>query len=239
MLILRQIVISLLRIFFNLYFLVFGKPKISGSLKKVLSFYETGGFGEFFSFIRVWGAPFEEIAGVVPKKGLIVDLGCGEGILTNYLAFLFPAQKYLGVDIDKKRISLADKGLPNASFKFGDVTKLAIPPCNGIILSHLLHHLESFEKQEKLIEKCYHNFKKNGVLVITEVDNKPFTKYLISTLTDYILVPILFNGKIYERAYFRKKEQWLILLQRVGFKVKVIEANRGKPFSHIIFKCTK
>jgi len=227
--------IFLLRTFFNFYFFFFGKPKISCSLKKVLSLYETGGFEEFFSFIRVWDAPFEEIEKVVPKKGVITDLGCGEGILTNFLAFSYSERKLIGIEIDKERIIQADKKIPNTSFRYGDVTKTSIPKSDAIILSHLLHHLSSYKQQEKVLVKCQKSLNKGGCLIIIEVDTRPFLKYIVSLLTDYFLVPWLFDRKIYERAYFRNRKDWTSLFNKYDLIVKIASAHRGKPFSHIIY----
>jgi len=231
--------ILLLRTFFNFYFFFFGKPRISCSLKKVLSLYETGGFGEFFSFIRVWDAPFDEIEKVVPKKGVITDLGCGEGILTNFLAISSSERKLTGIEIDKERIVQADKGISNTSFVYGDVTKVKIPKSDAIIFSHLLHHLPSYKKQEELLSKSLESLNSNGSLIVVEVDTKPLFKYVTSLLTDYFLVPWLFDKKIYERTYFRNRSEWTSLFQKYGLKVKTFRVDQGKPFSHVIYFLSK
>lgn len=235
---LREIVIFFLRVFFGLYFWIFGKPNIPPLLKKVLSKYQNGGFGEFFSYIRVWDAPFEIVERVVPKKGFIIDLGCGEGILTNYLGLASESRKMIGVEIDRERILLADKQIKNVSFRHGDVTKFSLPKSDVIILSHLLHHLTSYKDQEILLKKCASMLAKNGKLIIVEVDTNPPLKYLISLLTDYFLVPWLFDRKIYERTYFRSRKEWLSLFKKLGLRAKIIIAHKRKPFSHIIYVAT-
>lgn len=232
---LRQIVIFLLRVFFGVFFFIFGKPKTSPNLKKVIAMYKSGGFGEFFSYIRIWDAPFDEIEKVVPKKGIITDLGCGEGILTNFLAISSTKRKLIGIEIDKERITQADKGIFNAFFEYGDVTKVKIPKSDAIVLSHLLHHLSSYEKQEELISKCLGSLKKSGCLIVVEVNTKPFFKYLMSLLTDYFLVPWLFDRKIYERTYFRSRSEWTLLFRKYSLTVKIYKADQNKPFSHIIY----
>jgi uncharacterized protein len=237
--ILREVVIFLLRVFFDVYFFVFGKPEVSPNLKKVLAMYKSGGFEEFFSYIRIWDAPFNEIEKNVPKSGTITDLGCGEGILTNFLAISSFKRKLVGIEIDKERINQANKGIPNVSFKYGDVTKIEIPKSDVIIFSHLLHHLSSYKKQEDLINTSLKSLKKDGYLIIVEVDTKPFLKYLISLLTDYLLVPWLFDRKIYEKAYFRNSSEWTQLFQKYSLKVKILRADRGRPFSHVIYLLRK
>ena len=45
-------------------------------------------------------------------EGRILDLGCGIGVLAD----LVPADRYVGVDIDKESIQIAQKRLPEHSF---------------------------------------------------------------------------------------------------------------------------
>lgn len=234
---LRETVIFFLRIFFGAYFSVFGKPKIPQILKVLLAKYQNGGFSEFFSLIRVWDAPFEIIEKATPREGVIIDLGCGEGLLTNYLGLSSRKRKMIGVEIDKERIFQADKNIPNVIFKYGDATKFRLIKSDAIILSHLLHHLSSYKQQDELLKKCVYNLKKGSKLIIAEVDTRPISKYLISLLTDYFLVPWLFDRKIYERTYFRSRKDWLLLFSELGLKSKSIVAHKDKPFSHVVFVC--
>lgn len=209
-------------------------------IDKTISLYEDVGWKKWFSKIRFWDAPYIEIEALVPKKGTIVDLGCGEGIFTNFMALSSPERKILGVEIDETRISQADHGLANVSFRVDDATKVKIPGCKAIVLFHLLHHLESFSDQERVIKNCLKALKKGGKLIIVEVNIKLTFKYLLSWLADHFIVPILFEKKLFEPyIYFRKKEEWLKLLGSLGFSCKVIPAELGKPFTHIIFDCTK
>lgn len=236
---LRELTVVSLRLFFGVYFFIFGKPKISKNLKKTLNEYKDGVFGEFFSFIRVWDAPFEEINKLVPQSGVITDLGCGEGILTNYLAISSRRRKLTGFEIDRKRIKMANKNIFNVSFKFRDATKVNIQKSDAITLSHVLHHLKSFEHQVILLKNCYQALKNGGKLIIVEVNPKLSFKYFITWITDHFLVPVLFEKRLYSPIYFRKKTDWEILLKKLGFEVESKSVEKGKPFSHIIFLCIK
>ena len=236
---LRGLTVLVLRIFFGIYFFVFGKPKISKDLKRTLNKYKDGVFGEFFSFIRVWDAPFEEINKLIPKRGVITDLGCGEGILVNYLAISSKKRKLIGIEIDKNRIKMANKDISNVSFKFGDITKVKIQKSNIIILSHVLHHLISFKHQIIILKNCCKALKNDGKLIIVEVNPKFSFKYLVTWTVDHFLVPILFEKRLYSPIYFRKKTDWEILLKELGFEVESKNVEKGKPFSHVLFIATK
>ena len=231
----KKILQFLLSIFFGLLFRLEKKEKSSSNFVQVSKLYAKGGFGELFAKIRIWDTPLELLEKMVPKNGLIADLGCGDGLVTNYLALKASTRQIIGIDKNLSRIELADKGLDNTKFVEGDVLKQLLPPSDVILMVHLLHHLPSFKDQETVLRECQNKIKKGGELVIVEIDRKPFLKYLLTWIVDILIFPILFEGKIVSpKIYYRTGEQWRGFLEKIGFDVQVIEAHRGKPFSHII-----
>ena len=208
-------------------------------IKNTTNLYSGLGWKSVFAKIRLWDAPYKHAETVVPRKGLIVELGCGEGLFSNYLALSSDKRKIIGVELDENRVKIANRGLPNAKFIHADANKAKFHNADAIVMMHLLHHLNSFEEQEKLIRSCLPRIKKSGKLVIIEVEPKFSLKYLISWLTDHFLVAWLFERKIYSSIYFRKKSEWIKMLSGMGFKVDSYSAEKGMPFSHIIFDCVK
>ena len=214
--------------------------EVNRKVKQVIDLYKITGWKRWFAKVRLWDAPFEEIEKIAPKRGKIIDLGCGEGILSNYLALVSNNRKIFGIEIDNYRIKDANRGLPNTEFRHGDVLKTALPRGDVFLMVHLLHHLPSKEDQLKLLRKVKNSLPKKGKLIIAEVSTKPYIKYLISWLTDAFIVPILFEKKFYNlKFYYRNEREWKTLLKKIGFKVIVKPAHKGKPFSHIIFIATK
>ena len=132
----------------------------SDLINKTVSLYSGLGWKSLFTKIRFWDAPFVEVEKLVPKSGVMIDLGCGEGIFTNYLALASNNRKITGVEIDKGRIKQADKRLKNVKFIQGDATKLKVPRADIIFMFHLLHHLSSFNDQVKMINECAKKLKK-------------------------------------------------------------------------------
>ena len=106
-------------------------------------------------------------------------------------------------------------------------------------MMHLLHHLNSFGEQESLVKKCKSRLEKSGKLIIVEIEPRLSLKYILTWSVDHFLVPWIFEGKFYSRIYFRKKKEWINMLEKNGFKVNPYRADSWKPFSHIIFECTK
>lgn len=206
-------------------------------VRKTIGLYSGSGWKSLFVRIRFWDAPFRKVEKLVPKKGTIVELGCGEGLFSNFLGLSSAKRKIIGIEIDKNRVGQASHGLKNVFFKRGDVTKVKIPGADCIVLFHLLHHLNSFGDQEKVIEKCVKSLRKGGKIIIVEVDDKPFLKYLISWFTDHFIVVWLFERRFFvAKIFFRKKKEWIKLLSRYELDYEVISAHKGKPFSHVVFE---
>jgi len=235
---LKNIMAFIMKVFFLVFFKLFGKPNMTPALKKTLALYKNDGFSEYFSLIRIWDAPLADIERKLPKKGKIIDLGCGDGIVTNFLAIKEPGRTILGIDLNKERIKKAPKGIKNTKFIHGDILKEKLPKADAIVLTHILHHLPSKKDQEILLKKLKGNLKKDATLVITEIVEEPFLKHALTWIVDAFVVPILFDSRLYDFSFhYRKKEEWISLLRSLGFKVEAYNVHKDKPFSHTMFIC--
>lgn len=236
--IIKQFLISIIEIFFRIFFLVFGKPKISNDLNKAIELYKGGGFSSLFKLIRVWDAPYQEIEKLVPQKGEIVDLGSGDGLLANYLGLSSLRRKVLGIELNKSRLVESDKGLKNVRFKAGDILKSKIYKVDAILLIHVFHHLPSLDDQLKILDACKKNLNKNGKLIVVEIIQKPLLKYIFTSITDMLILPIVFNNKLIDtNIHYRKDTEWKKLFKSYGFKVKTTYPHLGRPFSHALYEC--
>ncbi|HBL12401.1 MAG TPA: class I SAM-dependent methyltransferase, partial [Cyanobacteria bacterium UBA11162] len=64
-------------------------------------------------------------------QGLVVDLGCGSGLLAQEL--VKAGYHVLGIDISESMIAIARARVPNAEFRIASLFKTNIPPCNAVI----------------------------------------------------------------------------------------------------------
>lgn len=213
--------------------------KQNEAINKTIALYSNVGWKNIFSRIRFWDAPYIETEKLVPKKGFIVDLGCGEGIFTNFLGLSSVDRRVLGIEIDKKRIKDANRGLKNVSFQWGDVTRVQFPSCDTIVIFHVLHHLNSYSEQKNLIVKCFNQLKRGGKLIIVEVEPKFSFIYCVTWLTDHFIVPWLFEKRLYSPIFFRKSSDWRRIISKNNFSCTIINAQKGHPFTHVILECQK
>lgn len=181
-----------------------------------------------YDYLRKAILPLERIDYFIPNEGRIIDLGCGQGVISKYLARL-PKRHVIGVDANLKR--LPTSSLKNLSFARADITRYAAKKAEGVILSDVLHHIKT-QDQKKLLANIKTFLKPNGVLVIKEIDKEEFLRSKLSRVWDYLLYPK-------DTIYYWSSSELKKYLVNLGFKVKVQRASLLFPGSTTLFICKK
>ena len=114
---------------------------------------------------RQWRNPYgstrafcEFIRPRVAAHSRILDVGCGGGAATGYIAQSYPHTLFEGVDCSEFLIRLAKKhDLPNLSFDIADVEKLPhLNNVDGVISLQTLHILPAYEPAiEQIVNKIH------------------------------------------------------------------------------------
>lgn len=172
--------------------------------------------------------PLQQIDDALPQHGLILDLGCGEGAISNFLAAK-KTRNVIGIDIDKKRVQRSYQ--KNLKFIHGDAIKFNVKSVDGIVISDVLHHI-NFQDQEKLLENISRNLKKGGVVVIKEIDTGEFIRSWLSRFWDFVFYPM-------DKIYFSNSKDLSSKLTKLGFSVKIKRENLFFPGSTTLYICTK
>jgi SAM-dependent methyltransferase len=74
------------------------------------------------------------------REGLVVDLGCGSGLLAREL--LDAGYHVLGIDISEAMIAIARRRAPEAEFRVASLFEAEIPPCAAVTaVSEVLNYL--------------------------------------------------------------------------------------------------
>jgi len=195
--------------------------------------YRNLGYVSAFVHWRCWHTPYLLLEELAPREGRIIDLGCGYGLFANLLALTSSKRKVLGMDISKRKLQYADRGLANAAFQYGDAMTARWDRCQGISLVHLLHHLSSYEDQTRLLRLCFESLDAGGSLVVLEVDKRPRWKYALAQVVDNVAYP-------FDRFYFRSRAAFESLLQSVGFRNgRFVPGHQGVPLSHMVLVAQK
>lgn len=114
----------------------------------------------------------------------ILEVGCGDGKLAEYINKYFENYDYIGLDISSEEIKIAkDKNIKNTNFIAYD--GYAFPfekdSFDIIILAQVLHHI-GWDNHNNILSQCYKVLDKEGNLFIFEHNPiNPFTKQIVRT----------------------------------------------------------
>ena len=136
-----------------------------------------GKFGRSYVPGRSWRALSHALISLVPKL-TIVDLGAGEGTLSQLLAK--SARKVIAIDNSPKMVAFGAKlakehGFKNLEYRLGDLEDppVANDSVDLVLLSQALHHAT---KPERAIEAARRILKKNGRIVVLDLLSHRFEK---------------------------------------------------------------
>lgn len=191
-------------------------------------------------YIRLRRLPFEVIEKYVPKKGKILDFGCGHGFFSLYMSKMCKDRSILGIDISKNKIGIASKSVhdKNVSFEYSDktISYLEGKFCyNAIVILNVLYLLKRND-QENVMKNASRDLNKNGKLLIVEPDaNLKFrTFYEIARESTMIRLLGLTKGTT---LTYNTKEWWIGNLKKYFKKVECIGFNKKKH--HLLYVCSK
>ena len=198
------------------------------TLLKIIRLYKASFNIKLFLLLRNLHLSYNRIESLVPREGLIIDLGCGYGFFPNLLAYKSPERNIIGIELSKRKLKYADIGFRNTEFVNKDIQQLEIVNCDAIVLVHVLHHLSSFKSQEKLIRECYEKLRKGAKIIVVEIDLRPLWKFWFTKFIDHVLY---FGDKF----YFRDQKQTTELLSRVGCRdVNAFPFHEYSMLSHFV-----
>ncbi len=198
---------------------------------------------KLFIKLKINNFAFEEIEKFVPKKGTIIDLGCGYGLFANYLSLIASEREILGLDLDERRIATArqtEQFQKKVKFQVKDICNFTIPSIDAITLIGVLY-LIPYNEQEIILRECFNKLKKGGKLIIHEVDTKPCWKFFIAFIKEILMSVTkitLSSSSGIGKFYFRGCEDYIRLLSGIGFKVSTRLLNTYR-YQSVIYVCEK
>jgi 2-polyprenyl-3-methyl-5-hydroxy-6-metoxy-1,4-benzoquinol methylase len=107
-----------------------------------------------------------------PPDGIIIDVGCGEGMLHHKLSN-YPYGRYIGIDISEtaiKKASLRESADTRSVFIQADATQYESPECdvNVAVLNEILYYCDD---PRGVVDRYAKLLKPNGVILISVYQN--------------------------------------------------------------------
>ena len=129
----------------------------------------------FRSLALRWATcPVPAVAAAVPAEGAVLEVGCGHGLVANYLALSGPGRLVTGIDPDPARVAVARRAGARVgaagggvSFAVGPPGVLPAGPFAGVVLVDVVYLVEP-AGQEALVRACAALVAPGGALVVKE-----------------------------------------------------------------------
>ena len=132
-----------------------------------LAYIHDAGFGRFAEAaapILIEGLRKRDI-----KDGLVIDLGCGSGILSRVVSE--SGYDVLGIDISEAMVTLAQRRVPLGQFRVESLLTAELPPCVAVAavgecLNYLFDRSNSAASLAKLLRRIHGSLVPGGVFLL-------------------------------------------------------------------------
>jgi 2-polyprenyl-3-methyl-5-hydroxy-6-metoxy-1,4-benzoquinol methylase len=143
--------------------------------------------------VRWHSCPFEAVAAAVPSSGRVLEIGCGHGLLSTYLALQSPARTVLGTDVDGSKIHAAERaarGLTNLDFRADEPGAFPPGPWDAVCIVDVLYLIDR-AGERGLLEAAARQLAPGGTLVVKEMGTSPRWKFAWMAMQERLSVQVL------------------------------------------------
>jgi 1-acyl-sn-glycerol-3-phosphate acyltransferase len=157
---------------------------------------------------------------LVPEEGLVLDLGCGYGLMTNILARKSRHRYVIGMDYDTRKIAVAKQSgrlNQNAEFQLSNLFDAQYPQAECVVLVDVLHYWP-LEKQLLIISKACGCLKDDGILVFRDGLYSSTLQHQLVKWTEYIACLIGHNRRG-EGLFFYERDVYANAFDRHGLQL--------------------
>ncbi|HKI03600.1 MAG TPA: DUF2062 domain-containing protein [Thermoanaerobaculia bacterium] len=186
--------------------------------------------------------------GFLPPEGLLLDLGCGRGILFSLLlaardlhskgiypedwAPPAPRLTFHGIEGRPKTAEAARQVLAGeAAIETGDLRTAGLPAASAILLLDVLHYLPAAD-QEALLARIAAALSPGGVLLIRDADAGGGWRFTATRAQERL--SSIFRGHFRQRFHYRSAAEWRSLLEKQGLTVDVEPMGMGTPYANVL-----
>ena len=165
-----------------------------------------------FSFVHQYG---EDVLNLITgdTKQFVVDLGCGNGVLTQKLSER--GFRVLGIDDSSEMLAIARQQYPDLEFLQGNAVNFQLKEKADVIFSNAVFHWIDGNRQEEMLRNLSCQLKTGGQLVC-EFGGKGCAEQVHAALEELFRE----RGLSYLRFfYFPGIGEYTSLMEKCGFKV--------------------
>jgi uncharacterized protein (DUF2062 family)/2-polyprenyl-3-methyl-5-hydroxy-6-metoxy-1,4-benzoquinol methylase len=186
--------------------------------------------------------------GFLPPKGLLLDLGCGRGILFSLLLAArdlhaqgiyppdwpppSPSLTFHGIEGRLKTAEATREALSGeARIETGDLRSADLPTADAILLLDVLHYLPA-PGQETLLARIAAALAPGGVLLIRDADADAGWRFTATRIQERF--SSISRRNFRQRFHYRSAAEWGDLLEKLGLTVDVQPMGMGTPYANVL-----
>ncbi len=184
--------------------------------------------------------------GLLPPQASVLDLGCGQGLLSNWLTAAarlhaagdWPAGwppppglvSYRGIELMQRDVDRARPALPSgAVVEQGDIRDAAFSRVNAVVILDSLHYIDP-DAQRAVLVRVRNTLTLPGTLVMRVGDAAGGLPFRLSNWVDRLVTFV--RGHRLGTLYCRPATEWCATLEELGFSVRMLPMDDGTPFSN-------
>jgi cyclopropane fatty-acyl-phospholipid synthase-like methyltransferase len=191
---------------------------------------------------------------IVLERGLLVgrtsilDLGCGQGLLSAWLQAALacyqsgawpkdwppaPAPRSTrGIELMPRDVQRARAALgPACEVSQGDIRSTEFGTTDAVVILDVLHYM-TLEEQLEVLKRVRAALPARGLLLLRIGDADGGLRFRYSQWVDKLV--LLFRGHATVATYCRSAAQWRELLTECGFDVQAAPMSAGTKFANVL-----
>lgn len=188
--------------------------------------------------LRWWWCPVPAVEAAVPQ-GEVLEVGCGHGVVSCWLALSGPARRVRGVDIDPAKVAVATAAaerLPSwaGPTRFEVVGTEFVPDGSlaAVVVCDVLYLLGE-QDQRRLLTAGADCLEPGGALVVKEMAETPRWKAGWNRVQETVAAHLLSITASATQAFsFVAPEQLAWWMTQAGLSVERRRLDRGRPWPH-------
>lgn len=191
---------------------------------------------------------FGRLERLVPRRGRVLDLGCGYGLFAILCGARGPDREVLGIDFLESRLRVGRRLLArpdapaNVRLMRGDLERLPEGPFDAITISDVLMY-RTLGEQRRILGRCRERLAPGGRLVIAEQVRTPAWKARLVAWQEWVVLSaklVLLRSRAWDRIAPDGIALWEASdLERVltssDLRVRGLRLDRLSYLSHHLF----